>query len=81
MLGTDRIVGAQLSHTQRFGKMVLDVAGLLDKAAQGAFCVRRSGVDEEAVSPVLRIDALPERTGGIAAPHRQRLDEEVCQRM
>src|SRR5436190_21354295 len=59
------------------------MARLLDEATQRSLRVRAPRVQEQpvAVAERIRIDALPDRAGGVAAAHRERLDEQMRQRV
>src|SRR5262249_36543456 len=79
MLSADGVIRAQRTHSQRLHQMVLRVARLLHKAAQGPLCIEAPRVQQYAktLGQHVRVDSLAYRAGGIAAAHRERLDEEV----
>jgi hypothetical protein len=78
MLSANRIIRAQRAHSQRLRQMILEISSLLHKAAQGP----RIGAPRvhEYAQPLcqhVRVDSLAYRAGGIAAAHRERLDQKV----
>jgi len=79
VLGADGIIRAQRTHSQRLNQMVFKVPRLLNKAAKGALRVGASRVKEyaESLGQQVCVDAFMYGAGGIAAAHRQRLNEEV----
>ena len=79
MLGADGIIRAQRTHAQCLNQMVLKVPRLLNKAAKGPLRVGASRVKEYAksLSQQVRVDAFTYGAGGIAAAHRERLNEKV----
>ena len=83
VLGADRVVRAERRHPQRVGEVVLDVPRLLHQAAERPLGVGAAGVeqDPEALGVGVRVDPLADRARRVAAAHRERLDQEVRERV
>ena len=79
MLSADGIIRAQRAHSQRLHQMILKMSRLLHQAAKGPLRIGTSRVKEyaEALGQHVRVDAFTYRAGGIAAAHRERLNEKV----
>ena len=81
MMRADGIVRAKRAHPQSLRQMIFDVPGLLHEATEGALRIWTSRIKEnpELLGLSVRVDPLANRTSGIAAMHRERLDEEMRQ--
>ena len=83
VVGADRIVRTERAHSKRLRKMIFDVACLLHKTTKGPLSIGTSRVKEnaEVFGLTIRVNPLSNRTGGVAAPHGERLDEEMRERV
>ena len=83
VVGADRIVRTERAHPKRLRKMILDVACLLHKTTKGPLSIGTSCVKEnaEVFGLGIRVDPLSDRTSGVAAPHGERLNEEMRDRV
>src|SRR5689334_3984624 len=63
--------------------MVLNLARLLHQPAQGSLGIgaSREQEDAEPLAQNVGVNALPDGACGVAAPHRERLNEQVRERM
>ena len=79
MVGTDRIVRTEGAHPKRLQKVILDVTRLLHQPTEGSLCIGTSCVKEntEVLGLGIRVDPLSNGARGIAAAHRERLNQQM----
>jgi hypothetical protein len=81
VLGADRVVRAQAAEFERELQVVLDAAADRDQAAERALGAGRAGVQQDPVPGRTGVDALADRGRGISTLERDRLDQQVRERV
>ena len=82
MLGTHRIVRAQLTEVQGVVNMLVDTSAHLNQSTERSFGVRGAGVEQNAVANTWHgVDALSNRTCRITAFQSDSRNEQVRERM